>query len=406
MKHTTTISLKGIFIFLYSFFIFNIGITGLKYQNVSSVFAIIAFAITLVAILTNISIVLNKTNKCVLFLLTLYIISILVTAYVNKDSSLVNNVLASTIKYILLLFSIFFGIYILYAKGYVKEFLLSIFICELAYCLVNDIVFLPHFESYKATQAYMLGNKFMVNYAHINMFALYLINQKLKHFKGKTSLNFVCILYVLLIGILTDCITGIVGMLLFLLVYYLLSSSVIKSPIFWLLIFGLSSSVPFIYSKIILSNFYQNFILGFLGRNLTMTGRMNIYKSIPFIMYNHWTWGYGYGSSYQIVHGLISMPNMQNGLMELIVQTGIISSIPFFTLTLYFFYKARNDNISLNLIKPIMCLLYVYTVLSSIEITFSISFFTIVILGYVMLSYSEGKNNSLLRENGHEENFR
>ena len=123
-------------------------------------------------------------------------------------------------------------------------------------------------------------------------------------------------------------------------------------------------------------------------------------------MYNHCYLGYGYGTSYQVVHGLISMPNMQNGLMELVVQTGIISSIPFFAIILYFLYRSRRTNTVLNLVRPIICLIYVYIVLSSIEITFSILFITISILGFVTLSYCEEQDNNLLGKDNNEKDFR
>ena len=113
-----------------------------------------------------------------------------------------------------------------------------------------------------------------------------------------------------------------------------------------------------------------------------MTGRMNIYKAIPYLMNNHWYWGYGYGSSYAVVNGLISMPDMQNGFMELVVQVGLITTIVFAFFVLSIIKMIKSLKITTSF--PLLCLVYVYTVLSSFEVTFSVQFVFICMVIYIL----------------------
>lgn len=183
-------------------------------------------------------------------------------------------------------------------------------------------------------------------------------------------------------------------MILFVLFFGLRSKKLLKQPLFWLAIFTISAAVPFLYQNIVDSSIYQNFVLESSNRGLTMNGRMNIYKAIPYLMYNHWQWGYGYGSSYAVVNGLISMPDMQNGFMELVVQVGLRTAITF---VFFVFFVIRTIQYSSKInIFPLLIMIYVYTILGSFEITFSVTFFFICMIIYVL-----NENSSEVRRGIH-----
>lgn len=388
-------TLNDVFIIFYSFLIFNIGLTSILPKMIINALTIFTFVITILLVIGTNEIIYNKMNSFPFFLFLCYIFLTAISAYLNKGSLFATGTVSSTINYIMIMVTIFFGITIISALGKLRLFFIVIFFIELIYCLLNDIAFLPRYGAYIASQAYLLKGKFAVAYAHLDLLAFYFVNICVNNFKYNKAIVYTLIIFALIIDIFVDCITGIVGLVSFILFYFLCSKKLLKHPLSWLLLFIACSSVPFIYQNIVNSSIYQKFVLGTLNRGMTMNGRMNIYKQIPYLMYNHWHWGYGYGSSYAVVEGLISMPDMQNGFMELVVQVGLITTTIFTFFVLSVLREAKSINNTV--VFPLLCLIYVYTILSSFEITFSIEFVFICIIIYV-LSREKVTGNEILME--------
>lgn len=384
---------NDIFVICYSFLIFNIAFTSILPKVVVNAITLITFTITILLTIRTITFIFNDIIGLPFMLFLCYILLTVLSTHFNKGGFFSTGATSSTINYIMILITIFLGIIIISAFGKLKSFLLVIFFVELAYCLLNDITFLPNYRAFIASQAYLLNGKFQVAYAHLDLLALYFANIYAKSLKMKKEILYSLIILALIVNLLVNCITGIVGLLLFIIFYFFCSKKLLRQPLFWLVIFIICSSVPFVYQYIIDSTFYQNFVIGSLNRGLTMTGRMNIYKAVPYLMYNHWHWGYGYGTSYAVVNGLISMPNMQNGFMELVVQVGLITTTFFILFVLAVIKSVRFEKNIITL--PFLCLVYVYTLLSSFEITFSITFFFICMIIYVLSRKGMERNDSL-----------
>lgn len=377
------------FIIVYSFLVFNIGFTSIFPKVIVNLLTIFAFIITLLLVVGTFNVIYPRLTSIPFVLFIIYILLTILSAYLNRDSDFYTGITNSTVNYIMILTTIFFSVIVIASLGKLKLFFAVVFYSCLLFCLINDITFLPHYRSFISSQAYLLHGKFQVAYSHLELLAFYLVNVYSNNFNLKKLYVCILVFLTLLIDISVDCITGITGLILFIVLLILCPKKILKQPLFWLVIFSISSAVPFLYQNIIDSSIYQNFVLGSLNRGMTMNGRMNIYKEIPYLMYNHWLWGYGYGSSYGVVHGLISMPDMQNGLMELVVQVGLITASIF---VLFVFYIIRMTQfLNKKNILPLLIMIYVYTILGSFEITFSITFFFLCMIMYVLSENNSGE---------------
>ena len=378
------ISPQFLFIEIYSFLLFTIGIVNLRFRFFTNISIAIVFLITLLLSIANYRFFVNKVfNLCVIFII-IYFCLWGYTAYINSSAVLSAGTVSYTLKYFFIIFSFLFGFNVLINLNDVKSSIENFFYFALIYCIVNDTLFMPHIATVRVTQAYFLGNKFNVAYMHVILLAFYLLKNNLDsslQSEEYPKKGFYALLFLsLIVDILINCFTGIVGLFSFLLFYIFMEKNWRLRTIIWTLLFIGSSLVPMFYLQILNSNFYQYFVIDKLGRSITMTGRMNVYEQIPQIMFNHWQWGYGYGTSYSVVEGLIEMPNTQNGTLEIILQGGIWTTIVFFCFILFLVIMSRN-----RYVFPIISLVCMFTLVSAFEITYSVTFVSICIVA-VMLS--------------------
>ena len=126
-----------------------------------------------------------------------------------------------------------------------------------------------------------------------------------------------------------------------------------------------------------------------MGKQLTLTGRTAIYENIPLVLRNHILFGYGYGSDYEVWKNFMGMPNSQNGVIECIVEQGIISTGLLIVL-IALVMKKSNHFFEVNIgVRVLSSIVIMYTLLASIEITISLKYILFVFLlnAYTELFY-------------------
>lgn len=373
----TEIKTKNILLFVYSFLLFNVGLVKLRFESITNILLLFTFLITFFLCIVNFQIIINLEIVKYVPILLVYAVLVLISALLNKDNYISSNAVSSTFKYLILIFSVFFGFSLLFRLQEPRLTMKILFYLSILYCFINDILCLPRINSLKITQTYFLGNKFTVALTHTITLALfcgyYILRNRADESRCKFLYVFWCLsIYALLADIMVDCFTGIVGLAIFIFTYFVFRKKLYLSFVPWLIVFIVTSLVPYFYEKIMNSQIYQSFFIDKLGRSITMTGRMNIYKQIPYFMFNHWQWGYGYGTSYSVVETLIGMPDTQNGTLELILQTGIYATSIFVIFVIFLFYRtAKNDS---KVIVPFISIIYVLTIDSAFEITYSFEF--------------------------------
>ena len=266
-------------------------------------------------------------------------------------------------------------------KEKVKQGINIFYKLTLFYVLVNDIVMLLIPKFFQINHTYLIGNKFEVSYLHIFLLILFYqlnINDINKSIGKKMKFLFISILAIA-VSISVQCNTALIGcviVIIFTLLGKVLKKILINNNIM-IIFLVISDSILLIGSSILSNPIIKYFIVNILGEDITLTGRMRIYNQIfPIINERFWV-GYGYENNYSVLYKKIYAPNTQNGVLECIFLYGIISTVLILILMYLSMKNARNNVI----MYPIIIIIYMYILLSSVEITLGITilpFFAII----------------------------
>ncbi|MBW3078679.1 O-antigen ligase family protein [Bifidobacterium simiiventris] len=276
----------------------------------------------------------------------------------------------------------FFALFCFYTRRKGKQLLvINIFYyCTLFWVVLSDALMFS-VPQYNDANNYLLGNKFTVSYIHIFLFCLYLE----KTILCKKPLNNIFLIiysiFVFSIILYCSCTTALVGFVILLVMlvlhHYL---CVLSRPFLPVLFIILADSILIIIPNILKLSFVKGFIEGFLGKDLTLTGRTYIYKNVIQIIRKNIFFGNGWGSAYSVMTTSLgaNTPNAQNGLLNLMVELGIVGVLLFCLFVYICFYSVSKS--SLNDLYPINSYCYILIILSMVEITFQSFFFGCVLL--------------------------
>lgn len=247
------------------------------------------------------------------------------------------------------------------------------------YILIVDVYIITHYSSIidDSSQIFVIGNKFQVSYLHLMLLAFYFS----KPYRKNIVLIFLLFLSVF-ISYSVYCSTGIIGSVL-ICVLILLQSRVfflLYSPYF--LCIAMTASMFFVvFVDLILSYSWFQQILDLLGENSTLTGRTAIYAQV-FDLVNQSLWfGYGNGNGPTLVDNYVGFGNTQNGIMENIINWGICGIVCLFIMIFILLKSVRRTSRN----WAVLSLLYVFIVMSLVEITMGINFIFIMSV-YLLVS--------------------
>ena len=240
---------------------------------------------------------------------------------------------------------------------------------------------------------YLIGNKFSVVYFHLNAFIFYLLHLDEK--RKNLNIYYVILFILIVIGIISINKTGsgtfIVSITLFL-ILLLIPKKILYNPKCLIITIFLCAIFPFIYNKVLENSYVQYFIINVLNKNMNLTGRTVIYDYLPDIIGKRIWFGYGYGSSWEIIYNLIKYPNAQNGMIDFILENGIIGASGF----LYFITSMLKKNEYCS--KWLIILVYIYVIISIYEITYKINFICILIIMFIVNNYKNDESELKINE--------
>lgn len=332
----------------------------------------------------------KKINKW----LFLYLSMVLVSSYINKNSVQERKVFLVAIIFVVTVLEIYYLFEYFIILNRTQELINALFYLLFFYCLLTDLVMLLFPTLYiEKGNYYLIGNKFEVSYLHIQLLIIYLQRKKCTRRRmkvGKSDLIFwimVAISFWATINV--QCTTGMVGVILLIFFYYCMAQKekTFKNPAVFLLILLISVSVLMLFSGIVQFEPIRYLVEDVFHRDITLTGRLIIYEQISKVFSGHLLFGYGMGSSFEIVMKMISAPNTQNGVLEIILQQGVISFILWGIVVwkvFQYIYRKREINYAL-------IMLYIYIIFASIEITLDISFLIWLALALVFEKDTEKK---------------
>lgn len=333
--------------------------------------------IVILYVLWNIDTVLMlKQYYCINLLAVVYSFTVLISMAYNGQLSL--------LVFFTLLFhcSFFPFIQLQRMKGHIG-FLYKTFLFWFGISLIlNDVlmVIMPgRFYGDGMSKAFFLGNKFIVGYNHL----LFLIVWCLVYASARRFRRWTVILFGLtgLVCYYINCRTVILGTLAVFLVFVSPEAVYNKlSKKTTAIAFAVFCALFVFSTQIFRIPAIKYIITEILHRDVTLTGRQQIYEILPKVILQRPWLGYGFSST--IISRYTGAFDAQNGFFDLVVSNGIPSAIIFVILlvSLIKHYKAHSARMLLGGI-------YAYMLMSMVEITYGIS---LLFLG--ILLYTESRN--------------
>ena len=306
----------------------------------------------------------------------LLILSMLITSFLNKNLSLgsyqVSSYTLGVLYALITLNTLFFVEFsVLYGKQ--AQLLRYYYSCLLALCVIVDLLIFTKGSS--AHAYYYVGDKFTISYLHLFLIALYCMNYGVERIKN--NLKFICIIFVsFFVCKKVSCSTGQIGVVLLSIMFLCKKAKkVIPNAYYMLLYVALFTLLSFVFEQLLEISFIRNFIVNDLGKDETMTGRTGIYLVLWNAVQLKPLFGWGQGNGMSFMGYYFSTPNAQNGFFNYVTDYGFVGVS---TLILFLFAVCKRINI--DKAYPLWALIFIFIVLSSVEITFNLQFIVYIIL--------------------------
>jgi len=355
-------------------------------------------------ILTQINVLLKNILKkryfFVVLILLMLCVALVCATYLNPhgDAALMRSV-QRLVMYLAELFAL---VILLSEAGWRRRALRFLYGYLLVLVAATDVLMLSGIVRFGLGrhEYYLIGTKFTAVYMHMNLVVFWLV----KHMEEKNTVHLpgwmlwgAAVLF-LWISVRVDCMTGLIGVCLLAALLFWQNTGRyetvkwLSSPLTLNLCLLISFVFPFIVGDIMQLPVMQYFVEEILGRNVNLTGRMNIYQMFADRMAGKWLLGYGYGSGNQISMKLFGYANAQNAVLHWILQSGLLGTALLVTLMTVVVRQMQRCRLeSVMNIRPLLALIYVYIVLGMVETTIDMSFILwfAVLLMYVNSSEPE-----------------
>lgn len=361
------------------------------------------FLCILTQIKTLIRCLLKKKYFFVLLSVALFCVLLCISMVANRNSAL-GIPLYNTVRLLLYLVELFVLMVILAETGRVQGALSFLFWYTLLIVVVNDVLMFTKLITFgtERHESYLVGTKFDVSYLHMALLTLWVMcyAKNRKRMRIKRWLVILGTLFIVMVAIRTNCMTGLLGCTILGVMFTLLESPKGKllvrlaSP--GLLVVVIVASVIFIFivEAIVSIPMIEYFIENVLNRDSSITGRTNIYGDFAVQMSGHWMQGYGFGHGDEMAMVLFGYLNVQNGLLQWVMEVGLLGTSGLLILLVQIFRQLKRRDIGRKLqAMPIVLLVYLYIVLATVEITFNMAFILWFAIIFVMIT--ERKTSAL-----------
>ncbi len=328
---------------------------------------------------------LNKKTIAAFLLLLMFALITFVSAVYNRYTVPTTNPVSLVRTDFLYLICTYIILLYIAINDKFTEFITILMYYVAFICIAIDFFILTG-KSFGGTSGgliYLIGTKFTVSYTHMVLLVTYLvyIRATAKEF-NRMLFGFISLVSIM-ITILVDCNTGTIGLLILLFLLFLQT----QNRLFFYgkisYIITLFAGVIFItsYTIILSMPIVKIFISDVLKRDITLTGRTDIYGRLFYVILLKPLLGYGYGNNGRISYMFFQYANTQNGLMEWIIQIGILGVIPMIVFFVYVISLVGKTDVKKK-VYPVFALIITYNCLATVEITISLTYiFFIIFLG-------------------------
>ena len=332
-----------------------------------------------------------KWNRFAKFnvLIYAYIVTILITSFLAKDiditylsqfyleGGLEYKASSYTLGIFISIAFLLMTVFCEYVNSIGKEKLVlnTFFKLSLFYCFISDVAFLVGFQL--NSEGFIIGNKFTLSYLHMLCAVLYWTKALL--YGGKKKYVYGLILLAAAGSFVLTCTTAVLGCLVILGCYtcqsFFYKKVIYKKKVVALVLF-LCCTILIFFSSILGNEYVKFVIVDVLGEDPTLTGRTGIYELLGFVLPLRPWWGWGVGNAHSIMAYFFGAANAQNGMLNLVLEQGIIGCI-FFLLLLFKSIAMQSKNPLKPYSYPILSLVFSFIILSCVEVT----------LDYTLISY-------------------
>ncbi len=325
----------------------------------------------------------QKYQKINLFL-TLFCISAFISSYCGR--SYASHSYLTTFKYVMtIVVAVLFFECVNFYGNIMWKIVIKVFTyLSLFYVIVNDLLMLVLPGIFRASDelgtgdkfnCFFLGNKFNVVYLHLFFWAFYLLYQQLIK-KNKRMCTILIIALVIFVSIYVKCSTGIIAIFVFCLLCFEKFEKYFFNPVTTFISIGIFDTILFVNAAFLSTPFIKFIIENVLGKEIGLTGRMDIYTRIGYLVSKNILFGYGYENNTYVASQTVLASNVQNGVLDNVVSFGIIGTA-LLAIWIWSCLKFAQKNGKLNAFSY---LLYTYIVISSVEIVFRTNFIIIIAL--------------------------
>lgn len=288
----------------------------------------------------------------------------------------------------------------------------------LMFAFVTDILMLfINYNFSSPSESYLIGNKFAVSYLHCFITALlFCINNKnnRKNIFFRFSRMIFLLFSIMICGQVT-CTTGmLICLFMGVMTCFRIPLSIrqlFSSPKIAILITAVTNFLMLGSASLLTNPYIANFISNVLGKSYTWIGRLHIYAMIFNVIKVHPWIGYGYFSD--IVEEILGFGNAQNGVLKIIVDSGIVGLIGY--VLLVHESMKRNDDSSKER-WPLTVFVYCMIIASIAEINLTdyLFFLTTAIvfssgqkeMNLDIRNYTEERRNTVEKINGKKRIFK
>lgn len=302
----------------------------------------------------------------------------------NRGSSM-GMPLYNTIRFLLYFVELFALMIILAETGRGQATLKFLFWYTLLIVLVNDMLMFSRVITFGTArhESYIIGTKFSVSYLHMDLLTLWLMvyAKNRRSGKGGKWVVLLATVFIVLVTIRTNCMTGMLGCILMAGMFTWLQARKgrwllkLAAPGVFTLAIAVSVLFIFIVEVVVNISAVRYVVEEVLNRDTSITGRTNIYQMFVENMQGHWLQGYGYGNDNETAMSLFGYANVQNGLLQWVLQIGIPATLCMLAVFVQVFRQLkRSDGDRRMRVMPLVILVYIYIVLATIETTFNMAF--------------------------------
>ena len=299
------------------FALFPIEIPGKIVYFIQAIFAIIIFINAF-----------GEIRKVPMFpLVSLFPLTIIISCVTNRNTILLTQTLRGFI-YALLIIDLYIFIHKYIRVRGEKELLHNLYAFSKVYFILSSAWILVLCITMRMTEnlddVYLvLGGKFNTAYLMLIFLILFYSSwngNKILSWKWKSIIFLVLALFSIMICQILHVSTGIVAISFFYILVVMPKEflKLINKPIMLVTIIVTSMVIVFFISFILKQPFIQNLIINILHEDLSLTGRIELYKLLSPLLLKSGAWGGGFGSYVAAQLGYHGWYNAQNGLAEVI----------------------------------------------------------------------------------------